>query len=108
MEWLRAAGLSYGDLEMGGIGLVVAEALTRYRKPARFDDELTLRTELADLGRASLRFYYTLLRDSEEIASGYTHHGCVDLATGRPCRIPGDFARALVAGKSTLEDVTKP
>ncbi len=97
MEWLRAAGLSYKEMEGRGVGLVVAEALTRYRKPARFDDELTLRTELSDLGRASLRFYYTLFRKDEEIASGYTHHGCVDLTSGRPCRIPGKFAEALTA-----------
>jgi acyl-CoA thioester hydrolase len=74
---------------------VVTEALTRYRTPARFDDELTLRTTLAELGRASLRFEYAVLRGGAEISTGYTRHGCVDIASGRPRRIPEDFAGVL-------------
>ncbi len=64
------------------------EALVRYRKAAFFDDELTLRTELAKLSRASLRFDYALLRGGEAIATGYTRHGCVELPGGRLIRTP--------------------
>lgn len=99
VEWLRAAGLSYRELEERGIGLVVTEALTRYRFPARFDDELTLRTTLAELGRASLRFDYAVLRSGQELSTGYTRHGCVDIESGRPRRIPEDFARVLRSGR---------
>src|SRR5919112_73707 len=45
VEWLRAAGLSYRELEEQGYGFVVVEALVRYRRAAFFDDELTLHTE---------------------------------------------------------------
>jgi YbgC/YbaW family acyl-CoA thioester hydrolase len=51
VEWLRAAGLSYRELEERGYGIVVVEVLAHYRRAAFFDDELTLRTELADLTR---------------------------------------------------------
>jgi acyl-CoA thioester hydrolase len=88
VEWLRAAGLSYKELEAQGYGFVVVEALVRYRKAAFFDDELTLRTELAKLSRASLRFDYALLRGGELIATGYTRHGCVELPGGRLIRTP--------------------
>lgn len=91
VEWVRAAGLSYRELEEQGIGLVVAEANIRYRKAAFFDDELTLRTTLADLGRATLRFEYTLSRDGASLVSGYTTHGCIDLKSGKPRRIPEGF-----------------
>ena len=64
------------------------EALIRYRKAAFFDDELTLRTELTKLSRASLRFDYSLLRVEEVIATGYTRHGCVELPSGRLIRTP--------------------
>jgi acyl-CoA thioester hydrolase len=64
------------------------EALIRYRKAAFFDDELTLRTELRKLSRASLRFDYALLRGEEVIATGYTRHGCVELPSGRLIRTP--------------------
>jgi acyl-CoA thioester hydrolase len=88
VEWLRAAGLSYKELEKQGYGFVVVEALARYKKPAFFDDELTLRTELTELKRVSLSFGYTVLRGEEVLATGRTLHGCVDLTTGKLCRIP--------------------
>ncbi|MDP8953167.1 MAG: acyl-CoA thioesterase [Actinomycetota bacterium] len=92
VEWLRAAGLSYKELEERGYGFVVVEALARYHKAAYFDDELTLRTELAGLKRASLSFGYTLLRGEEVLVTGHTRHGCVELPGGRPSRIPEDVA----------------
>ena len=66
----------------------MVEALLNYRRPAFFDDELTLRTTLADLGRASLRFDYEVLRDGGLLVTGHTRHACVDLATGKPVRMP--------------------
>jgi acyl-CoA thioester hydrolase len=67
------------------------EALARYRKAAFFDDELTLRTELADLSRASLRFEYVVSRGGEALATGHTRHACVELATGKPVRVPEEL-----------------
>ena len=75
-------------MEKRSRGLVVVEALLNYRLPAYFDDELTLRTTLADLGKVSLRFEYEVLRDGELLATGHTRHACVDLATGKPVRMP--------------------
>ena len=91
VEWLRAAGLSYRELEKKGYGFVVVEVHAFYKKAASFDDELTLRTELAELKRASLRFSYMLLRDRDVVATGYTRHGCVDLITGRARRMPPEL-----------------
>ena len=88
VEWLRAAGLSYRELEERGYGIVVVEVLAHYRRAAFFDDELTLRTELADLSRASMRFEYVVSRDGELLVTGHTRHACVDLATGKPIRVP--------------------
>lgn len=90
VEWLRAAGLSYRELEGRGYGIVVVEALVRYRRAAFFDDELTLRTELAELNRATLRFEYVVLRGGDVLVTGHTRHACVDLATGKPIRVPGE------------------
>ena len=93
VEWLRAAGLSYKELEEQGYGIVVVEALVRYHKGAFFDDELTLRTELAELGRTSLRFEYEILRGGEVLATGHTRHACMNLASGRPRRVPEQLVR---------------
>jgi acyl-CoA thioester hydrolase len=88
VEWLRSTGQSYREMERRGRGLVVAEAFLNYRLPAYFDDELTLRTTLAEIGKVSLRFEYEVLRDDELLATGHTRHACVDLATGKPVRMP--------------------
>ena len=91
MEWLRAIGHSYKEMEKHGRGLVVVEAHLNYRRPAYFDDELTLRTDLADLGKVSLRFDYGVLRDGDVLVTGYTRHACVDLTTGKPVRMPEEL-----------------
>jgi acyl-CoA thioester hydrolase len=78
-------------MESRGRGLVVVEALLNYRRPAFFDDELTLRTTLADLGKVSLRFDYEVLREGELLVTGHTRHACVDLATGKPVRMPAEL-----------------
>ena len=63
-----------------------------------FDDELTLSTNLAELGKISLRFDYEVLRDGEVLVSGHTRHACVDLASGKPVRMPEELIR-LAKGK---------
>jgi acyl-CoA thioester hydrolase len=70
------------------------EALVRYRKAAFFDDELTLQTDLANLTRASLRFEYAVSRGGEALVAGHTRHACVDLATGKPVRVPEEVLAA--------------
>ena len=79
VEWLRAAGFSYREMERQGYGFVVIEAHTYYKRPAFFDDELTLRTQLVEVKRASLSFGYTILRDGGVLVTGRTRHGCVGL-----------------------------
>jgi acyl-CoA thioester hydrolase len=98
VEWLREAGLSYRELEERGYGFVVVEAFVRYRKGARFDDELRVRTRLSELERALLRFDYEVLRDGEVLATGYTRHACVRLSSGRAVRIPREVLEELRLG----------
>lgn len=78
-------------MEKEGYGFVVVEARLFYKRAARFDDELVLRTELGELNRASLRFEYTLRRDGEAVVTGYTRHGCIKIANGRPSRVPKEL-----------------
>ena len=100
VEWLRDAGLSYRELERRGFGFVVVEALVHYHSAAYFDDELTVRTELAEAGRVSLRFGYEVLRGGERVATGHTHHACVRLPDGKPVRMPAEV-RALAEDAGT-------
>ena len=80
-------------MERRGRGLVVVEALLNYRRPAFFDDELTLITNLAEMGKVSLRFDYEVLRNGLLLVTGHTRHACIDLATAKPVRMPDELLR---------------
>ena len=90
-EMLRAQGGRYRDLESAGVFLVVADLTIRFRVPATYDDELTLRTHLIEGGRARIRHGYELF-DSESrlVAKAVTTLACVD-RDGRLQPIPDDF-----------------
>lgn len=94
VELLRAAGSSYGDVEEEGLKLVVAEATCRYRKPARFDDLITVKTTLEEVGRTKVAFSYEVSCDGELLAEGGTVHVAVN-DKGKPVRIRGKLAKAL-------------
>jgi acyl-CoA thioester hydrolase len=95
-EYIRARGRSYAQVEQGGWLLVVVEAYCRYRRPARYDEVLIVRTRLRDLRPATLSFDYHVIRrgDGEILADGHTVHAAVD-RTGRPRRIPDDIRQQL-------------
>jgi len=85
-------GCSYAELERQGWALVVRKAELRYRAPARYDEELVVRTAVERLGGASVRFVYEVGRsaDGALLAEGMTELACVDrrAGEGRPALLP--------------------
>ena len=78
-DFLREKGARWRDVESAhGIYLPVVEAKINYKRPAFYDDLLVIETMLAELGRASLRFEYKVLRGDDLLATGHTVHACVD------------------------------
>src|ERR1035437_8151496 len=61
-ELLRAIGSSYRDLESTGIMLPVIEAHCEYRSPARYDDELQVKTWGTLVSGARVEFRYEVSR----------------------------------------------
>ena len=88
-DWLRARGWTYRDMENEGIILPVIEARCEYHRPARYDDELEVRTEGRMLSAVRMEFSYTVVRreDVQVAASGVTVHAALD-PSGRPRRLP--------------------
>lgn len=64
-ELIRSLGLSYADIEKGGLFLAVAEASVRYGASARYDDLIAVTTTLTEVRSRSLRFDYLIERDGE-------------------------------------------
>jgi len=86
-ELLRQQNISYRDLEDAGYFLVVVEAWVKYRRPAYYDDLLTLRTILERITAVRIIHRYELYRDGELLAEGETILACVD-RDGKPQPLP--------------------
>ena len=94
-DLLRDAGWSYREMEAEGFALPVFEAHCEYRRSARYDDEIDVRTTGELLSPVRVKFGYDIVRpaDNAVLATGHTVHASIDRA-GRPCRLP-DRVRAL-------------
>lgn len=79
-ELLRSHGVSYADLERGGVFLVVARCSARFFAPARYDELLELTTRTVRTGRARIDHTYQLKRKSDSLvlATAQTTLACVD------------------------------
>ena len=88
-DLLRSLGWSYREMESAGVSLPVIEAHCQYQRPARYDDEIDVKTEGQMVSPARMRFSYTVIRraDGSVAADGYTVHAAVN-PQGRPCRLP--------------------
>ncbi len=86
-ELLRSLGATYRELEDQGTLLVVVETGQRFLAPAGYDDELVIRTVLAEVKGVRLRFEYEVLRDGERLTTGHTVLASCG-PDGRPRRLP--------------------
>ena len=88
-DLLRSLGWSYREMEVAGISLPVIEAHCHYLRPARYDDEIEVKTEGRMLSPVRMEFDYQVVRseDGTLAAEGKTVHAALD-ASGKPCRLP--------------------
>ena len=89
VELLRSKGIVYRDIEHLGIFIPVIEVQANYLAPARFDDELLVRTRLAKIGKTSMRFENEVykLPSMELLCRGHTVHVVVG-SDGKPMPVP--------------------
>ena len=90
-ELLRGQGMTYKDLEDRGFLLVLTRVEVRYKRPARYDDLLTLRTSVVRATLVKIEHKYEVWRDKELLAEGESTLACVD-RDGRPQALP-EFLR---------------
>lgn len=89
-ELLRLRGVCYRDVEAEGWYFVVARLSVRYRKPARYDDELVVSVRVEPTLGAKLEHAYEVRRGGELIATAETTLACVD-RDGRLVRVPAEL-----------------
>ena len=82
----RATGFSYRAIEERGLILVVTEVVCRYRAPYRYDDEVVIRTSIAEAASRMMKFAYELYDSTgtKLHANGSSSHVWVGMETRRP------------------------
>jgi acyl-CoA thioester hydrolase len=95
-ELLRDLGLTYEAMERAGLLLPVIEAGVKYRKPARYDEVLTIWTALGRKPGARVFLEYEVVRDGETLATGFTGHAFTSPAL-EPVKPPREILRQLTS-----------
>ena len=96
-DLLRHVGLPYSEVEKMGYFLPVTEAYVKYRRSARYDELLEVKTMLKEIPAAKIRIEYEIVRpdDSEIIVEGHTVHSFMNAETCKPIRAPQVFIDAI-------------
>ena len=79
-DFFRSLGYSYAQLEREGIIMPVISSYCEYKLPAKYEDEVLIRTSINLMKGVKLEFNYKALRKSDNVllAEGNTIHAFVD------------------------------
>ena len=93
VELVRARGINYKQLEESeGLFLSVIESSCRYVHPARYDDEIVVRTEVTNSNPRTIEFSYEICNAALQriLATGVTRHMWLNRAM-RPVKLPEQY-----------------
>ena len=88
-DYCKSIGFNYRDMENDDANMAVVDASCRYIAPARYDDEILVRTFVERLSRRLISFVYAISEESTGrlLAEGKTVHIPVS-KNGKTCSIP--------------------
>lgn len=89
VEWLRNKGVSYKSLEESGVALPIVSMHLNYKRPARYDDLLTVITKLKKYSGVKIEFDCEIRNENQELLT--TAHFIlvfVDIKNGKPIEPP--------------------
>ena len=98
VELLRKIGFRYRDMERDDdCHIAVADVRCRYKAPARYDDEIVVRTQLKNMRESLLHFGYEIIRkdDGALLAEGDSTHIVVNSKFERT-QLPETYRKAFV------------
>ena len=84
---LKERGISYAKLEESGIMLPVVEIKMNYRRPATYDDIVTINSIIKERPFAKIQIDYELQKEDQIIADGYSVHAFIN-QSGQPIKAP--------------------
>lgn len=97
VEWLRNMGVSYKWMEENGVMLPVVSLTMNYKKPARYDDLITVKTIFKSQTSVKIEFDYEIYNEQKELLTiAHCVLVFVDMKTGRPM-LPPDYIKAKIS-----------
>mgnify|MGYP003584378367 CR=1 FL=1 len=99
VDFLRAAGITLGELMEDGYVFPITEVSAKYVSPGRFDDMLVIVTKPASLTRVKMAFDYEIRREADDglLVTGHTQNVFTNRATGKITRLPEKYYDKLKA-----------
>ena len=89
IDWLQALGISYRQMEEEGVMLPVYELKLRFKRSAKFDDELKIETVLVQKPGARIDFFYRIFNQKGELLTeAETTLIFMDIQKNKPIRCP--------------------
>ncbi|MFN8274438.1 MAG: thioesterase family protein [Flavobacteriaceae bacterium] len=96
VEWLRNKGVSYKNLEESGIALPIVSMTLNYKKPARYDDLLTVTTKFKSYSSVKIEFDCEIHNEQNELlTTAQFILVFVDTQTGRPM-VPPEYIKKVM------------
>ena len=98
VEALRSLGISYKILEDKGVLMPVLENWSKYIRPAKYDDLLTIKLILKEMPAMRITFEYEVFNEDKKLINlGSTTLVFLDKSSGKPIQVP-----------DVVQDVLKP
>ncbi len=100
-DYIKAIGYSYSRMEENGVMLPVTGLSLKYKRPAKYDDDVSVTVRITRLTPARIEFAYTITRcsNNEILVVGESAHAFVDASTFAPL----NFKKAMPEFFSVLE-----
>ncbi len=99
VEYVRSLGMNYKDLEREGFYLSVVGVNCRYLRPALYDQEIIVGTQLINTNPRVVEFGYEIRRqDAKELLAEASSRHLWLSRDWRPIRLPIEYQRILYAG----------
>jgi acyl-CoA thioester hydrolase len=97
VEWLRNKGVSYKMMEENGIALPIVSMQINYKKPAHYDELLTIKTTFKSQTSVKIEFECEIFNEASDLLTTANFILVfVSLNTGRPIS-PPDYIEALLS-----------
>jgi acyl-CoA thioester hydrolase len=95
-DYMLQRGMPFADFKRWNAGPVLFSAKLDYKAPAHTDDELVITGVMQAQGRTRFNIIHEFIRKSDQklVCRAELDFAFVDLVSGRPCRIPEEFAKA--------------